>query len=285
MSTYGDRGNVAAIVRRCRWRGVGVSVTELRPSEKVVPDDVDLIMIGGGGESRQRQVAADLYKVKGGAIRDAVAAGTAVLAVAGGYELFGLFCQPENGAELRGIEVFNSWTIHRREDADYSGATANDGPPARSRSAQTIRDLVVRWRGGVLVGFENSRGRTYLGTGAVPLGRVVCGRGNNGDGSEGVRLGGAVGTNMRGPCLPANPALADFLISAALRHRYGLADLAPLADDLELAARTAAMQRTVLTARRRVLAWPLRKQAAPSAGVEMTTRSRLGMRLRAGLHR
>jgi lipid II isoglutaminyl synthase (glutamine-hydrolysing) len=252
MSTHGDRGNVSAVVRRCRWRDIDVRVSELGPGDKVAPDDVDLIVIGGGGESRQRQIAADLYKVKGAAIRDAVAAGTAALAVGGGYELFGRFSQPARGVELRGIELFDAWTIRRRADADDASTVEHD---------DSVHDLVVRWGGGLLVGFENSDGGcTYLGAGTSPLGSVVSGRGNNGDGGEGVRLGGAIGTNLRGPCLPANPALADFLIEAALLRRYGSADLAPLADDLERAARAAAVKRTVLTVRRRVLAWPVRRR-------------------------
>jgi lipid II isoglutaminyl synthase (glutamine-hydrolysing) len=284
MSTHGDRGNVAAIVRRCRWRGIDVSVTELGRGDKVVPGDLDLIVIGGGGDSRQRQIAADLYKVKGGAIRDAVAAGTAALAVGGGYELFGRFSQPAKGVELRGIELFNSWTIRRDGDAERAAALDHDGTTATSRADPAVQDLVVRWGGGVLVGFENSTGGcTYLGSGAIPLGHVVSGRGNNGDGSEGVRVGGAVGTNLRGPCLPANPALADFLIKAALRRRYGIADLAPLPDDLERAARTAAVKRTFLSAPRRVLAWPLRLRAAPPAA-GTAARSRFGMRSRADTH-
>jgi CobQ-like glutamine amidotransferase family enzyme len=261
MSTCGDRGNVAAIVRRCRWRDVGVTVTELGLGDKLEPADVDLIMIGGGGEARQRQIAADLYKVKGAAIRDAVAAGTAALAIGGGYELFGRFCQPAKGAELRGIELFDSWTFRPGDELDDSTAIDHDSTPAPARRDPAVRDLLVRWGPGLLVGFENSPGRTYLGAGAIALGRVVAGRGNNGDGSEGVRLAGAVGTNLRGPCLPANPALADYLIGAALCRRYGSADLAPLADDLELAARGAVVQRTVRSGRRGVLTWPLRKLA------------------------
>jgi lipid II isoglutaminyl synthase (glutamine-hydrolysing) len=279
MSTYGDRGNVEAIVRRCRWRDIGVAVTELGLGDKVVPGEVDLVVIGGGGESGQRQVAADLYKVKGAAIREAVAAGTAALAVGGGYELFGRFCQPERGAELRGIELFDAWTVRGRSDrSDHDDTTA--GPCADS----VVGDLVARWAGGLLVGFESRSGRTYLGPAALPLGRVVTGHGNNGDGSEGIRLGGAVGTNLRGPCLPANPALADFLIAAALCRRYGTADLAPLADDLELAARGAAIRRTVLTARGRGLTWALRRPVSQRSG-HGAAGSRLRLRGRAGVRR
>jgi hypothetical protein len=78
---------------------------------------------------------------------------------------------------------------------------------------------------------------------------VVAGQGNNGDGREGIRLGGAVGTYMRGPCLPRNPALADFLIRAALSRRYGEAQLEPLADDLEHAAHDTAVLRITAASR------------------------------------
>jgi lipid II isoglutaminyl synthase (glutamine-hydrolysing) len=238
MSTYGDRGNVAAIVRRCGWRNIAVQVINLGLGDKVATDDVDLFMIGGGGESQQRLVAADLYKVKGRWIREAVEAGAAALAVGGGYELFGRFCQPEKGTEFRGIELFDSWTIR---NASVLGD--HYGTISEARADRFIGELVVQWGSTLLVGFENHSGGTYLGPAAQPLGQVVSGHGNNGDGTEGVILGSAVGTNLRGPCLPKNPELADFLISAALAHRYGRADLAPLADELEHVARDVAVER------------------------------------------
>jgi hypothetical protein len=112
-----------------------------------------------------------------------------------------------------------------------------------------IGELVVRWGSQLLVGFENHSGGTYLGETAQPLGRVLAGHGNNGDGSEGVVKGAAVGTNLRGPCLPKNPALADFLITAAVSRRHGPAELQPLADELEGLARDAAVDRARLAAR------------------------------------
>jgi lipid II isoglutaminyl synthase (glutamine-hydrolysing) len=251
MSTYGDRGNVETIVRRCAWRDIAVEVAELRLGDRVTAGDVDIIMIGGGGESQQRLVATDLYKVKGPGIRDAVAAGAAALAVGGGYELFGRFCQPERGAEFRGIELFDSWTIRQTTLLGAHYATL-----AEARADRFIGELIVRWGGRLLVGFENHSGGTYLGPTAQPLGRVLSGHGNNGDGTEGVILGSAVGTNLRGPCLPKNPALADFLISAALERRYDGAPLEALPDELEVAAHDAAVQRGRQAARSRRLARP-----------------------------
>jgi lipid II isoglutaminyl synthase (glutamine-hydrolysing) len=238
MSTYGDRGNVETVLRRCEWRGIRVAVTELRLGDHVRPEQLDLIMIGGGGESQQRLVASDLWKVKGAGIRDAVAQGAAALAVGGGYELFGRFCQAGEGAELRGVGVFDSWTIRKGAGSGDQYRTLED-----ERADRAIGELVVRWEGTLLVGFENHSGGTYLGATARPLGQVLAGHGNNGDGTEGVILGGAIGTNLRGPCLPKNPALADYLIGAALRRRLGDTVLTPLEDGLEQAAHAVAVQR------------------------------------------
>ena len=244
MSSYGDRGNVETILRRCEWRNITAEVTELRLGDRLAPDEVDLIMIGGGAELQQQLVAPDLCKIKGAGIRDAVARGAAALAVGGGYELFGRFCQPERGAELRGIGLFDAWTI--RMNALLSG---HCDTISHSHADRVIGELVVRWRDKLLVGFENHGGGTYLGATAQPFGQVVCGHGNNGDGTEGVILGNAVGTYLRGPCLPKNPALADFLIAAAVSRRHGVANLPPLADDLEDAARAESMRRAREAAR------------------------------------
>ena len=263
MSTYGDRGNVETVRRRCEWRGIGVAITELRLGDRM-PADLDFIMLGGGGESQQRLVAADLYKVKGPAIRDAVAAGAAALAVGGGYELFGRFCQPENGAEYPGVDLFDAWTIRQRA-VPGTHASLSD-----VRADRHIGELVARWGSRLLAGFENHSGGTYLGPAAQPLGRVLAGHGNNGDGTEGVILGAAVGTNLRGPCLPKNPVLADYLIGAAVARRHAGAELHSLPDELEQAARDVALQRAreaaVGTRRQvtRLLPSPGRSHARPA---------------------
>jgi lipid II isoglutaminyl synthase (glutamine-hydrolysing) len=83
-----------------------------------------------------------------------------------------------------------------------------------------------------IAGFENHGGRTYLGEGEQPLGRVLKGHGNNGrDGTEGVRRGNVIGTYLHGPLLPKNVWLADRLIELALDIELG-----PLDDRLEEAA-------------------------------------------------
>jgi CobQ-like glutamine amidotransferase family enzyme len=91
----------------------------------------------------------------------------------------------------------------------------------------------------VIAGFENHGGRTYLGAGETPLGRVLKGHGNNDrDGHEGVRRGNVIGTYLHGPLLPKNAWLADRLIELALDTA-----LEPLSDDsLEEAAHQSALR-------------------------------------------
>jgi lipid II isoglutaminyl synthase (glutamine-hydrolysing) len=238
MSGYGDRGNVATIVRRCGWRGITAEVWELRLGDPVVADEVDLLVLGNGGEFHQRLVAADLADVKAPGICEAVAQGAALLAVGAGYELLGRFYQPSRGVELPGAGLFDTWTIQHGDDL----AT---GPHsiAQARAGRAIGDLLVRWGDELLVGFENHSAKTYLGSTAQALGEVILGQGNNGDGAEGVRLGCAVGTYLRGPCLPRNPVLADFLIRGALQRRYRDAELKALPDEFEHAAHDTALNR------------------------------------------
>jgi CobQ-like glutamine amidotransferase family enzyme len=238
MSGYGDRGNLAAITRRCGWRGIAADVRELRLGDPVDPGEVDLFVIGNGGEFHQRLIATDLADVKGPGICEAVGDGAALLAVGAGYELLGRFYQPARGVELPGARLFDTWTIQQGADLTSASCTL-----AEARAGRAIGDLLVQWDAELLVGFENHSARTYLGPTARPLGQVVAGQGNNGDGGEGVRLGNAIGTYLRGPCLPRNPVLTDFLIHAALQRRYGEAELAPLPDQLEHAARDAAVAR------------------------------------------
>jgi CobQ-like glutamine amidotransferase family enzyme len=89
----------------------------------------------------------------------------------------------------------------------------------------------------VLAGFENHGGRTTLGAGEQPLGRVLRGHGNDGrSGVEGVRRGTVIGTYLHGPLLPKNAWFADWLIGKAL----AMSHLTPLDDTLEDAAHRSA---------------------------------------------
>jgi CobQ-like glutamine amidotransferase family enzyme len=238
MSQYGDRGNVLTILQRCAWRGIDVEVDSLEIGDRVNPDRVDLLLMGGGADSHQRLVYEDLLNVKGDAIRGGVAEGIAAFAVCAGYQLWGHFYKTAGGDELRGLGVFDAHTIHRAAQTGIRLDTIE-----RAGSVRAVGNLIVQWGSHVLVGFENHGGRTYLHDGSSSLGTVVLGGGNNSeDGREGCVVGNAIGTYMHGPAFPKNPVLADHLIRAALSRRYGTVDLVPLDDGNEEAAHDRALE-------------------------------------------
>ena len=235
MNIYGDRGNVRTLEQRCAWRGIGVSVGRVGIGDTLTAGDTDVYFCGGAQDREQIPVAADLQGATGDAVRTDIAQNAVALTVCGGYQLFGQYYRPWNsqvedaaahaGEELPGIGVFD--------------ATSDAGPD------RFIGNVLSETPWGTLVGFENHSGRTFLGAGTKPFGKVIVGHGNNGqDGTEGATTGNAFGCYLHGSLLPKNPAFADHLIGLALRRKYGPdAPLAPLDDTIERQAHESAAAR------------------------------------------
>ncbi|HYM96412.1 MAG TPA: hypothetical protein VET26_03845 [Candidatus Sulfotelmatobacter sp.] len=224
MNIYGDRGNVLTLQRRAQWRGIEVRIETIGRGAAPAASDFDLLFWGGGQDRDQALVFDDLVERKASFIRAAVAAGTVVLAVCGGYQLLGEYYVTADGRRLDGLNLLDLHTV----------------PGSRRNIGNVLVDAAeLGIRPPTLVGFENHSGRTYLGAGVTPLGRVLHGFGNNGeDGTEGVVSGTVFGTYLHGSLLPKNPQLADLLIGLSLRRR-GVAGLDPLDDTIELAAHQA----------------------------------------------
>jgi lipid II isoglutaminyl synthase (glutamine-hydrolysing) len=227
LNIYADRGNIAVLARRASWRGHELEVNAVSMGDALHPGEHDLIYIGGGQDREQALVVVDLA-AKAEAVHEAAAAGTALLAVCGGYQLLGRYYRERDGVELPGIGLFPLHTI--------------------AGERRMIGDVLLdcEWAGRTLAGFENHAGRTRLDEGALPLGRVVHGFGNDGEsGFEGCRVGRAIGTYLHGPLLPRNPWLADWLLAQALAHAFGgdPSELEPLGDELEAEAHGVAAAR------------------------------------------
>jgi lipid II isoglutaminyl synthase (glutamine-hydrolysing) len=205
LNLYGDRGNILTLQQRCLWRGIRLRVVELGIGDALDPDAYDILFIGGGQDRDQAPVAQDLYETKSIGLWAAIEDDMPVLAVCGGYQLLAHYYRPASGPDMKGLGVFDAWTVHR-------GA----------RAPRCIGDVAIRWNGQTLVGFENHGGQTYLGT-AKPLGKVLKGYGNNAqDGTEGAIYRNAYGTYLHGSLLPKNPHFADHLIELALKRSYGM---------------------------------------------------------------
>jgi len=234
MNTYGDRGNVAALTRRAALRGVALRWHALELGDEP-PSRADLVFMGGGQDRVQHAVADDLQRLRPW-LAEVLAGGGTIFAVCAGLQLLGRRYVAADGSELAGLGLLDletvaakpgEWRLIGNVVAEVEGlagpAGEDDGPR-------------------VLAGFENHGGRTWLGPGLAPLGRVLLGFGNNGrDGGEGVNGAGIVATYLHGPVLPKNAWLTDHLLAAALVHAGG-GTLTPLAHDREDAAQLEAMQ-------------------------------------------
>lgn len=245
MNIYGDRGNIITLKQRCAWRGIAAEIVPVTLNTAVDWAEIDIAFFGGGQDSGQSLIAEDLLVRQGAGLRAAIEDGLVMLTICGGYQLLGHYFLTHSGEKIACLGALDLYTVGGdvrlignivvEADLSSAGRLAPLGEMPGQRAAQPV----------TLVGFENHSGRTYLGAGVRPLGRVLAGHGNNGeDGTEGVVYRNVFGCYMHGSLLPKNPQLADHLIGLALGRRYGpLATLAPLHDELELTAQRTMVDR------------------------------------------
>lgn len=224
LNLYGDRGNIIALTERMKARQIDVHTDAITMGKSFNADDYDILFIGGGQDFEQDVLLDDLKKGKDAEINKAIHNGTVMLAICGGYQMLGKYYKTYDGKMLEYMGALDFYTEGKEE--------------------RMIGNYAYKTKEGIeVVGFENHSGRTYLGKGVEPLGKMIKGFGNNGeDGTEGVRFKNTFGTYSHGPVLPKNPDFADLLISKAIENKYGKSDLAALDDSLEAKARAQVMR-------------------------------------------
>ncbi len=220
MNTYGDRGNVIALVKRLEWRGIKATVVEVGLGQELPKQTVDIYFFGGGQDQAQISVAQDLVRHRTRLFHD-IDDGAVMLAICGGYQLLGASYTDDQGRVTRGLGLFDCITT-----------------VGKKRLVGNIQIKLKQMVPGLsVVGFENHSGLTTLGETAQPLAKVVQGFGNNGrDGTEGIVFKNAIGCYMHGSLLPKNPQLTDALLKLAMSRKYPDFEFEPLDDSLERAA-------------------------------------------------
>ncbi len=234
MNTYGDRGNVIALTQRAAWRGITVETVPITPGNRYDWASFDLAFFGGGQDSGQSQIADDLMQQQADGIRQAVEHGLVLLAICGGYQMLGHYFRTHTGEKLPGVGVFDIHTVGGKQRLIGNIVVEATLPGLDSNGGQSVR----------LVGFENHSGRTYHGSRARSLGRVLTGYGDNGeDGIGGTVQHNAIGCYLHGSLLPKNPQLTDYMLTHAVRRHQPAATLPPLDDTLELQAQRSMVAR------------------------------------------
>jgi hypothetical protein len=171
----------------------------------------------GGGEDGPQRLASDLLARSDLVAR--VSDGSYVVAVCAGLQILGQTFCVEGNDEYRGLGLVDVVT--------------------RRGAVRSVGELCVRVGEQLLVGFENHGGRTSLGEGVQPLGRVVKGRANDGE-VDGYRTQRIWASYAHGPVLAMNPWFADEILATVLGR-----ELEPLATAADLLY---ARRRQILTA-------------------------------------
>ena len=221
LNLYGDGGNIRCLTQRLKWRGMGAEVVKMPIGSRESLAGFDLVFIGGGQDFEQQVLLEDLHRGRDRELVAAVEDGMTILAICGGYQMLGSYYETYDGQRCDFIGALDLCTVgsQTRMIGNYKFECTPEAGGSR------------------IVGFENHSGKTRLGSGVRPLGRVLAGFGNNGeDGTEGAHYKNVFGSYSHGPMLPKNPAFADLLLKTALERKYGTAVLEPLDDAAELAA-------------------------------------------------
>jgi len=211
MNTYSDRGNLLAIQYRALQQNIEITLEEVSMDD-ILPQECDLLLIGGGQDQEQKRISDDLI-AKTDQLQVWAEEDVSILAVCGGFQLFGKWYRDNSGNYLSGVEIFDMTTI-----------------APRIENFRAVGDIWVTSNiegVGDVVGFENHAGQSYLGVRGNSFATVKYGNGNNGlDKTEGAFYRNAIGTYLHGSVLPKNPMLLDYLLANALSHRYN-EDLKP----------------------------------------------------------
>ena len=183
LNLYGDRGNILCMRRRLEWRGIDAEVTEVTVGQQADFTQFDLFFIGGGQDFEQEVLLSDLKAGKGSEIKAAIADGKTFLTICGGYQMLGSYYRTWDGKQCDFIGAIDYYTVGAKE----------------RMIGNTLFECLPESGGSTVVGFENHSGKTYLGSGVSPLGKMLVGGGNNGeDGFEGVRYQNVFGTYLHG---------------------------------------------------------------------------------------
>lgn len=221
LNLYGDKGNIASIVKRCEWRGIETEVRHISEKDIIDLSDADIVFLGGGSENDHFALSRlkDKFAPE---IKKYVEDNGVMLCTCGGFTMMGNFYENSALEKIPCFEVFDIDTYY--SEKRFSGDVT---------ASALLNDKTFK-----ISGFENHSEKTDI-KGYAPLAKVISGYGNDGESEyEGMIYKNTLCTYLHGPLLPKNPEISDYLIEAALKKKYpDFSSLTPLDDAMENKAR------------------------------------------------
>lgn len=207
LNLHGDRGNVLALLHVGDLLGIDIDVLRVeRPAQAVDFSQADMLLFCSG-EMRCMPVIVQALQQQRAGLDEFVARRGLVLALGNAGALLA-----RHTARVRGEE-------------DFAGLGLLD-MQCHERDKVYGDDLWFRLNGGEeeqeIIGNQIQIIDSELAAGQAPLGRVIYGRGNQGQQDEGAQKDNIIFTNTLGPLLVKNPRLAQQLLHTML-HSKGLA--------------------------------------------------------------
>lgn len=202
LNTYGDNGNLLLLQYYAKQMGIQTETEIVSIYQPFDETKYDLVFFGGGQDFEQLIVSKDIQDKKESLTRYIENDGV-FLAICGGYQLLGHYYIGANGEKIPGISALDHYTLSQDNHRFIGDIEIYN------------EELDLK-----MYGFENHNGRTFLGEGERPLGKVITGNGNNGEnGTEGAIYKNTYCSYFHGPLLAKNEALAKHLIRLATEEK------------------------------------------------------------------
>lgn len=113
LNLYGDRGNIACLMQRCKWRGIEAETIEFELKDEIDFAKLDIVLLGGGSDREQMIVCQKLKEIQKD-FKAYVEDNGVVIAVCGGYQLLGNYYKTEDGV-MEGLELVDIYTSRKKE--------------------------------------------------------------------------------------------------------------------------------------------------------------------------
>src|SRR3989338_7691610 len=166
MSTYGDRGNIISLAKRCEWRNIEAEVRRLELGFKIeYLKKCDILFMGGAQDKQQSIVSHDFSTQKIKTLKRMIEDGIPGLYICGAYQFLGKYYKEADGTIIKGLGILDLYTESRGKNFKrLIGNIIIEIQDLRFKmyEEKNHKSSIVNRKSSVLVGFENHGGRTYL---------------------------------------------------------------------------------------------------------------------------